>query len=452
MGRTIKSSAAMSILIFGFLWACFTISACKFLHGGYPQHEIYIYIPHYISDAPLLTKLWDPQSTEEDGFYQPRELSYLFDYFDCQFIDLSARLGFPHLMSISFFAFMLIIVLAARRLLMEYLGFGLFGAVAAVCILLTTPFFFLTGIYFRSAKIGVGMCVMLAALEIAKGLRRNKFPAGSMLRLLVIALCMVWFDLQGFYFAAMFSILLGFYARRKRSRTLAYMAAIFAVAVVVFIPYDLWISPAICYHFQDYWPSFGYQSLPWLAARLAPDRFVLNGFKLTENTLSQMLGGWSRVYVGIVLLFAVFLAFTRKHLEIAFIILIAMMTAMYAVMALRHPPILEAHAREASYYCMPAAVVMFICIFLSLPKRMISSWRWSLLIWLFVILNVVAIPYHWQTARREMPWIEDGKIAIAAMDDGVKGHVPNDLKERNNILFWIFLARYNPEMANRLLR
>ena len=76
------------------------VSVCL-LRGGVVHPEVLKYLPHHLSERSLLQKIYDPKVLDM-GFYQNRELSYLVDHVDCQFIAASVKAGRPHFWSLSF--------------------------------------------------------------------------------------------------------------------------------------------------------------------------------------------------------------------------------------------------------------------------------------------------------------------------------------------------------------
>jgi hypothetical protein len=61
---------------------------------------MYLRLPFYLSDTPLLNKLFDSRILEQ-YIYHIRELSYFLDFLDSKFIELRIENGFPHFLSLS---------------------------------------------------------------------------------------------------------------------------------------------------------------------------------------------------------------------------------------------------------------------------------------------------------------------------------------------------------------
>jgi hypothetical protein len=124
--------------------------ACS--RGGYAPPETEQYIPHYLSHRPLLQKIYDYKQVEVGAFYRPRPLSYMVDDFDVAFIAWSARHGFPHLLSLSYYIFWVLDCLLLWFYFEHRLGLHRFTAALLICLFSTDSVVFSNTGYFRSAK------------------------------------------------------------------------------------------------------------------------------------------------------------------------------------------------------------------------------------------------------------------------------------------------------------
>src|SRR5258708_23732763 len=88
------------------LLAAWAVSAIWSSGGGIANFEAETYLPFHLSKVPLAKRVFDSR-TLDHGTYEARELSYVIDALDCHFIARSARLGFPHFLSLSHFLCML---------------------------------------------------------------------------------------------------------------------------------------------------------------------------------------------------------------------------------------------------------------------------------------------------------------------------------------------------------
>src|SRR2546427_124721 len=96
--RERRTNLCLLLLLVGAFW----IAAAQSLQLGVLNNEGYWYLPYYLSDRPLLAKVFDSRYTEV-GLYQARELSYLFDWLDSIFIAACVHVGVPHFLSVTYF-------------------------------------------------------------------------------------------------------------------------------------------------------------------------------------------------------------------------------------------------------------------------------------------------------------------------------------------------------------
>ena len=85
----------LHVLLLSFLLALISIVT---MEKGVLHQEMCIRLPFYLSDTPMLHKIFDSQIVDGD-MYQARELSYVFDFLDCKFVEFSMGKGFPHFLS-----------------------------------------------------------------------------------------------------------------------------------------------------------------------------------------------------------------------------------------------------------------------------------------------------------------------------------------------------------------
>ena len=68
--------------------------------GGILHPEMDVRLPFYMSDTPLLNKIFDSDILDT-SLYRARELSYLFDFVDSKFIQFCIENGLPHFLSLT---------------------------------------------------------------------------------------------------------------------------------------------------------------------------------------------------------------------------------------------------------------------------------------------------------------------------------------------------------------
>jgi hypothetical protein len=232
-------------------WTCVTAFSMLICGTGFIHPESCAFLPHYLSDRPLLEKLYDARVTEL-GLYAARELALLFDWIDCQFIGWSVAQGRPHFFSICHHGWMLLAGLLLARVC-RALGSRRVEALGWTLLMWTGPSAMLHTSYFRNAKPAL-LCCALACLLVWLGSREK---AASWLRTLLfglLALLMPFCDKQGLVFLAGAVLFLGLF---RQWRLLGAALAAFGIAYM----YQGWIGPALVRHFNGYELDLSYASL-----------------------------------------------------------------------------------------------------------------------------------------------------------------------------------------------
>ena len=242
--------------------------ACS--RGGYDHQELQQYIPHYLSHKPLLEKIFDYKKVEIWQDFRPRPLSYIVDNYDVAFIGWSARHGFPHLLSASYYVFwaldcLLLWFYFRRRLEIHAFTAGLF-----LCLLSADPVFFSHSNYFRSAKPG-GAFLLLAAFLVFVECFRAALDGRSRLRCFLLAsgagvllFCACLFDEipAAFTFAAAVMLAVEWFWDRKSPRARAWLYPLATVIAVLaaFVYYDLFLHRWLIWTFAHERVSMAYQT------------------------------------------------------------------------------------------------------------------------------------------------------------------------------------------------
>jgi hypothetical protein len=169
---------------------------------GLLHPEMYVRLPAHISGKPIMQIIFNAQ-TMNNGGWEARQLSFLFDMIDGNFVAWCIRLGIPNFRSITQFVFSLIIVgylwvSFTRDMKMDRL-ISLF----MISFLLTTPSFVYND-YYRTSKIGVTLMMVILLAELYKVLTRNAHPEVKLWKPLLLlllffltALALTLFDFLG---------------------------------------------------------------------------------------------------------------------------------------------------------------------------------------------------------------------------------------------------------------
>lgn len=271
-----------------------TVAAAVFWKGGTMEAETTVFIPQYISERPVLQRIFDPYANDF-GTYQARELSYFFDWIDAiAHHHVTGRL-FPTLF------------IPATGLLVPLLMAVVFAggvrkaapnldAVTTLLIfaLFLSSFVFVSTVtmFYRSGKLLLALFLLAYLFRIwrtERARRAETRPESWVNRdsLFTFAMAMACglIDRQGpFYMMAATAILGLHYAFTKRLRDI--LGATF-LAVVVLQVYNILLAPLIIYAVNNYRPSYHYQKIP-LGEMPA---HVLPAARMVFENFCVMLGG-----------------------------------------------------------------------------------------------------------------------------------------------------------------
>jgi hypothetical protein len=292
-GTTSRERLTDTGLLF-LLVVSFWIASAQSLRLGVLNNEGYWYLPYYLSDRPLLAKLFDSRYTEV-GLYQARELSYLFDWLDSVFIAACVHVGVPHFLSVTYFVFSLLIVVSLWRFGRRQLGLDRAVLWLLLAMYLSGPHALLSGSYSRTAKIGVALALVRAVLVVHRALSRPRAPvAGRSLweGLTLAAWCVVacGFDRQGVFLTACLAIVLGVWSLGRGDTRACVLLSAPAGALMVAALYNRTVAPALTWHLNGYWPDFSYQHLPLSDLYADPLYYLREGGLLVLDILRFTYG------------------------------------------------------------------------------------------------------------------------------------------------------------------
>jgi hypothetical protein len=217
------------------------------------------------------------------GLYQARELSYLFDYMNAQFILLSAKAGAAHLLSLSHYLCIAGIVAAIHCVWRRVFG-GLDYFLLTLCglILVCSPFVFFEGMFFRSSKsfCAFALAVICPALLALCKSRVAASPWRKTFLVLLIsvgALLMCLMDRQGCFFTFLLCVGCGLSAMALSLATRVSQEAeavaedigktllglsLSLLGILVFAAlYNRVLAPLAIFHFNGYSPDFSFQRM-----------------------------------------------------------------------------------------------------------------------------------------------------------------------------------------------
>jgi hypothetical protein len=407
-------------LLIAIVFVLILISSSRWSKGGYAHPELERYIPHYLSDRPILQKIFDPNGVEvSPEFYRPRPLSYLVDDLDVAFIAWSCRHGHPHLLSASYYVFwgldgILLWLFFRRTLGLDKLLSGLL-----ICLWSTAPVVFSGGTYFRSAKPG-GTFFMLAAFVLlveSFGLKLKSSNVRAALFALsgaVFLFCACLFDEIPIAFTLAAIVIFSFQfimgRRSAVSRALVFPFAATLIALAGFTYYDFVLHPRLVLALSGAKVSMLYQTDTVHTLIRQPAITLAGSISVFTDALGSLMGRISGTF-GLALLI-VFVSvwqrfpddegvsrtpqlpiYKRQH---ALILVLAgtllMLACLYGMLS-RHPPISWLDVR-ATAYILPLSTVLLIFIAAtsarSIRKYYALAGKLQLMLILVVASNLVA--------------------------------------------------------------
>ncbi len=284
-------------LVFLGLWVCFVAGSVLLCGTGFIHPETHSFLPHYLSGRPFLELIFDNRTTEW-GNYQARELAFVFDYLDCQFIAWCAEHGHAHLFSASHYLLLLVAGFALWRICARHLALDHPVALGFVALLWSTPTAIFYTSFYRSAKVAVltaSLCTIWAWFSAA-GARRGsttalfswKYPLFA-----ICAFCMPMVDKMGLAFLCMLGGFLATRWFRTRSRGDASLLLAGGAALGAAIVYGWKIGPALTMAMVHYPAETGYSSLPLGEIIGEPRRFgavILGALLFTLDSFRIVLG------------------------------------------------------------------------------------------------------------------------------------------------------------------
>ena len=355
--------------------ALILLLAMGYSSGGGVDIESPGFLLHYLAPRSFWAAIFDPYRNDW-GLYQARELSYAFDWIDARLIGFWLRHGVIIFYSVTNWV-MLVTVVG----LQQYGWRSLFPEMKSrVSTLLSLWFILLpcctNNAFFRSAKYGCALLFTAVAflswsliVRPPAGVRERR---GRVAAIVVLLVLVQWFDRQGAFFTAAYTVGVGcllLVSQRLRLqsggdengdrdngkllRALAFggMGAVLFGAI-----YNLWLAPYLIFRLNGYHPDFSYQNLgnlPWFELLPGGSRFL-------GANAAFALTGTLNLYGGILLPAGIgvpfFLCWHRKRdgrallAGGAFLFTLAAMWAAASVMAGRHPPLLLPQVMTSTYF------------------------------------------------------------------------------------------------------
>jgi len=403
----------LHVLLLSFLLALISIVT---MEKGVLHQEMCIRLPFYLSDTPMLHKIFDSQIVDGD-MYQARELSYVFDFLDCKFVEFSMGKGFPHFLSMIHYLFSIAIGCVLWLFCVKIINLKPLIGLGLLVLFWTSPSIFFGGTLYRTGKIGVALIAAILFYVIYKvavfSKKEKDFQISKTVWVLYVTamFALPYFDQQGAFLAlstfVFFSVSMFF----MRQKNIYMMFFICAASIMLYILYKYIMAPQLTFLLNGYWPNFNYLSLPIETFFNRPDYYLSAGVFLYVDTFRFLIGNPPRLLaIGILLLCIIFPVIHLYRHQVAsdnyrniFIMALVgllipnlLLIIMHALMVLRHPPVMLPQMIR-TYYWLPtnSLLVMMLAMLVGICyKANISRWLLLTMLCLAIAGNVMALPWH----------------------------------------------------------
>jgi hypothetical protein len=379
-------SPAVHLLVITFLF----LAPSLWLHIRYPlaHPEIEIYLPHHLSNGPLINKVFDENVLDLQGRYQNRELCHLVDNLDARFISMSVRAGFPHFLALSQYVFIILTILLIWHFFAKDLRLGTLSASLLVLLFCTSTHVFIIGYYFKSDRGGIPLIaasfiILLYRTISGPSPTRMYFRMVRGLAFFGLGLAATMFSRQGFFLLVTATIFLGLRTIVLRDVRCRLPLLACALATVVSVCNNRFITPWLVFWLNGYRPDFAFQNqyLHFLYHR--PVGSLLNGMTLFLDSAGHTLGNLPGLFLAPVILLIVWLLAKETSRSASYqrprflpartarvaimIVLIVLLYAKDVVMYAAHPPIAWPDVRRGDYF-LPDALLLIMFLALAINR------------------------------------------------------------------------------------
>jgi len=397
-------------------------------NGGILYEEMYTRLPYYLSDIPLLQKLFDSQMLD-DGLYRARELSYLFDFIDVKFVELCIEHGYPHFLSLTHYLLCIATGCIIWSFCVKILNLSPLTGIGWLVLFWTSPSVYFSGYFInRTGKVMVMFLTSIIFYFLCKAVvlakEENSFPISKIDWFLysISMLIITFLDEQGAFLCVVFFTLLLIWHLIIRQKEFAIMIFICLATIILHGLYRFFIAPHFIFALNGYRPDFSYQILPMILYVENLAQYLQAGFFLYLDTFRFLIGN-PPLPIGFILL--ILLIFSpiyfmyanrqrsdnyRKYFGLAlggFLITNVLLVIMNSLMLLKHPPLNWPEARRV-FYWLPTTVilVMTLSVWTRLfHKSAVFKFCIVFSICLAVVGNIVALPKHKAIIMRQESYV-----------------------------------------------
>ncbi|HEX7632292.1 MAG TPA: hypothetical protein VF388_09170, partial [Lacunisphaera sp.] len=431
--------------------ALIAVAGMIFVRGGAIHPESYhTYLPHYLGDAPFLQKIFDVNVTDA-GNYQARELSYVFDWIDCHFIDFCVGLGAPHFLSLTYYVFSALLSVAIWRFGVHDLGLDRWIVALLLALYWTAPQVVLSGFCYRSAKVGTMLMICLFVWLCHRQLAAptQAMTSGQRVRTWILAYLLLvlgtLFDRQGFYLEAVAAGILFFWFCAYRGTMALGLAVAAAAAFVTSHLYNVWLCPMIIYELLGYDPDFTFQGTSLAASELLNPVVIKGAYGLLVDNARYFLGNVSGfvLQLGVVAVAVTLFLAARRHAVyearrprlapwLALVIFFGVLGAIFLMnefMVMKFSPVLWDDLRRVYYWSPTVGLFLFGATLIIgwIGRAGLLKVRLTRMLLLAMLLNNIAVlpeHYRYYAGGQLSGWIASKPALLRALrhlDDPSKG-------------------------------
>lgn len=407
-----KKISSLHAILLSFLFALLSI---WYHHGGILNPEMNIRLPYYLSDKPLLNKLFDIKVLDSN-LYRARELSYLLDFIDSKFIEFGIRNGFPHFLSLTHYLFSVIIGCLLWQFCVRDLKLQPLTGICWLILFWTSPSIFLGGDMFRAGKIGVALSIAVLLPMIYKITWSStkekvvRFSKTFWIFLFITIFAATLLDEQGVFLNITIIIFLSIWVYFVRNKNFNTAILICLTSLVLHLAYRFFLAPQLTFAMNGYWPDFSYQQLSIQAFTENAISYFSSGMFLYIETFHSLTGNPPFAAASVILLLVIgFLIFysrpqsnqpaeSNKFFKLALVSTLItnlfLVIGMNAVMVYKYPPLMQPDI-EIVYYCLPANILLALTLAMAaavFKNAKFPEWLLGIALCTAIIGNIAALP------------------------------------------------------------
>jgi hypothetical protein len=459
------------IIILGSL---FTLISIIFMQGGILYEDMYIRLPYYMTDIPLLNRLFESRIMD-DGCYRARELCYLLDIIDFKFVKFSIENGFPHFLSLMHYILSIATGCVLWLFCVKELKLRPLMGIGWVVLFWTSPSIFFNSLN-RTGKTWVMFLTAILfyyiyRIAVSKQDVSRYFPK-AFLYFSVIIFMMTFLDEQGIFFVMTALIFLAIWSFFVRNKNFNIMLLI-GVAIIVFHGvYRYLIAPQLTFMLNGYWPDFSYQNFPIMDLIRNAGTLLSLGLSCYIDCLRFLTGNppwW--VAAGLLILFILFPVYYlratpnlsmdyKKKFILAMIGLIItsllLPVLMHSLMLLRSSSLVLPEIRRV-YYWSPTIIVLAMTLAVLtniIYKSRFPKWLLITAMCLAVEGNINALSGHKAIILDQgffEPYVRPSRILLNALKDIQALKASNDPVITKNPVAQFFISgeKNKPDAGDR---